>query len=229
MAAGGMMIYPKEYLENAARLARQYDVHLIVDEVATGFGRTGKMFACDHARTRPDFLCLSKGITSGTLPLAATLTTDVIYKAFYCDYREKKTFYHGHTYTANPIAVAAAAASLKVFEEEGTLDRIRDLAPLLQEGIDDLKSLRLVGDTRHLGMIGALELVKDRASKRVFSFEERIGAGIYKDALEEHLILRPLGNIIYLFLPLCTTRKELIYILERTRLVVKRAEKRLLG
>jgi len=216
MAAGGMIIYPKEYLAKAANLAKKYNIHLILDEVATGFGRTGRMFACEHAGVGPDFMCLSKGITSGTLPLGVTLTTEKIYKAFYADHDKKKTFYHGHTYTANPIACAAALASLNIFKEEDTLARVKETAKYLSSGLGRFRELPLVGDVRQIGMIGALELVKDKRKKTPFGFEERIGLAIYKEGLKRNLILRPLGNIVYLFLPLCTNKKELEHILTNT-------------
>ena len=221
MAAGGMIIYPKEYLEKMAALAGKYNVHLILDEVATAFGRTGKMFACDHSRVNPDFLCLSKGITAGYLPMGVTLTTDDIYKAFYADHADMKTFYHGHTYTANPLSCSAAMANLEIFEEEKPLERLKGLIPAFHRRLDDLNDLAVVGDVRHVGMIGAVELVKDKISKRPFGFNERIGLEIYKKGLAKNLVLRPLGNIIYLFLPLCTKPKELNYILDTTHHILK--------
>lgn len=222
MAAGGMIIYPKEYLLKVAELARRFNVHLILDEVATAFGRTGKMFACEHINNlRPDFICLSKGITSGYLPLGLTLTTDKIYQAFWQDYEKKKTFYHGHTYTANPISCAAALASLEIFEEEKTLEKIKNIIPIFHNGMEKFRALPKVGDVRYIGLIGAIELVKDKKSKKPFDFKERIGLKVYKKGLKENIILRPLGNIIYLFLPLAIKRKELEDILERTYKVIK--------
>ena len=225
MAAGGMIIYPKEYLSEAASLARKYNVHLILDEVATGFGRTGKMFACEHASVKPDFICVSKGVTSGTLPLGITLTTEKIYKAFYADYKEKKTFYHGHTYTANPIACAVALASLDIFKEEGTMQNVMERSKQLREGLERFRSLSVVGDVRQIGMIGALELVKDKEKKTAFDFEERVGLRIYKEGLKRNIILRPLGNIVYLFLPLSVKKRELKYILDNTYQVIKSCSK----
>ena len=222
MAAGGMIIYPKEYLLKAENLARKFNVHLILDEVATGFGRTGKMLACEYVNNAaPDFLCLSKGLTAGYLPLAATLTTDKIYKAFYADYRENKTFYHGHTYTANPLSCSAALASLELFKEEETLNRIKKIMPLFHAGMEKFRDLPLAGDVRYIGLIGAIELVKDKLTKESFAFQERTGLEVYKRALKRNLILRPLGNIIYLFLPLCIKRKELQDVLNRTYAVIK--------
>jgi len=215
MAAGGMFVYPPEYLKQAAILAKKYNVHLILDEVATGFGRTGKMFACEHAGVKPDFICLSKGLTSGYLPLAATLTTKRIYQAFYDDYEKKKTFYHGHTYTANPIACAAALASLKIFEEEQTLKKINRLIPIFHQELQKFRGLSIVGDVRHIGMIGAIELVKNKKTKKPFSFKERIGLEIYQRGLKEKLILRPLGNVIYLYLPLSIKEAQLRTILNK--------------
>ena len=226
LAAGGMIVYPKEYLKKAAGLAKRYDVHLILDEVATGFGRTGKIFACEHADVRPDIMCLSKGITAGYLPLGATLTTDKIYNAFYGDYKEKKTFYHGHTYTANPISCSAALASLEVFKEEDTLSRIKGFIPLFHKNLERFRGLKFVGDVRYVGMIGALELVKDKETKRPFGIKERVGLEVYKEGLRDHLILRPLSNIIYLFLPLCVTEDEIDAILKKTYKIISNCRSR---
>jgi adenosylmethionine-8-amino-7-oxononanoate aminotransferase len=215
MGAAGMIVYPIEYLKKAARLAQKYNVHLIADEVATGFGRTGKMFACEHGGVQPDFMCLSKGITSGTLAFAATLTTEEIYNAFYDDRDKHKTFYHGHTYSANPIGCSAALASLEIFEEEKTLEKTKKLIPQLQDGMERLSPLRYVGDVRYIGMTGAVELVRDKETKKGFDTAERIGQQVFRKGLKENLILRPLGNVIYLCLPLSTTEKELCDILEK--------------
>jgi adenosylmethionine-8-amino-7-oxononanoate aminotransferase len=221
LAAGGMIIYPVEYLKRAAVLARKYNIHLILDEVATGFGRTGKMFACQYTTIEPDFICLAKGITSGTLAFAVTLTTDKIYNAFYDDYEKFKTFYHGHTYTANPIGCAAALATLEIFEQEKTLERVKKLVPAFHRVLDKFRLLPFVGDVRYIGMVGALELVKDKKTKKPFETRERIGQQIFQKGLKEHLILRPLGSIIYLFLPLCITNSQLNGILKRTFKVIE--------
>lgn len=215
MAAGGMIIYPKEYLARAFALCKKYNVHFIVDEVATGFGRTGKMFACDHVNIQPDFMCLSKGITSGTLPLAVTLTTKKIYQAFYADYAKKKTFYHGHTYTANPLACSAALASLDIFEDDKTFEKIKSVMHKFHQELEQFHSLPCVGDVRCIGMIGALELVKNKKTRQPFSFEQRIGFTIYQKGLTQGLILRPLGNVIYLYLPLCVNENEMRLIFKK--------------
>jgi adenosylmethionine-8-amino-7-oxononanoate aminotransferase len=221
MAAGGMIIYPKEYLIAATRLAKKYNVHLIVDEVATGFGRTGKMFAVGHAgaSVRPDFMCLSKGLTTGYLPMGATLTTEKIYRAFLGEPGGRKTFYHGHTFTANPVACAAALASLKIFEEEKTLARAQKTIAAFHKALEDFRDLPYVGDVRALGMIGAVELVKDKSTKERFAPKDnyRIMQEIYRAGLKEHLVLRPLGNIIYFWLPLGIAEKALDFILSAAR------------
>ena len=220
-AGGGMFIYPKEYLIKVRELTKKYGVHLILDEVATGFGRTGRMFACEYTDIQPDFMCLSKGITSGYLPLGVTLTTEEVYRAFYADYEEKKTFYHGHTYTANPLSCSAAIASLEIFQEEDTLNKIRKIIPIFQDGLGIMRELSYVGDVRSIGMIGAIELVKNKRLKTPFKFEERIGRQRYRKGLAKNLLLRPLGNIIYLFLPLSIKRKELMNILDNCYRIIK--------
>jgi adenosylmethionine-8-amino-7-oxononanoate aminotransferase len=221
LGAGGMIVYPKEYLEKAAQLCKRFNLHLILDEVATGFGRTGKMFACEYARDiTPDFLCLSKGITAGYLPFAATLTTDKVYRAFCSTRDRKKTFYHGHTYTANPLACRAALASLEVFKKERALDNVKRVAPFFHCRLEEFRNLDLVGDVRYLGFIGAVELVEDKATKKAPDPRKKIGHKIYTQGLKVGLLLRPLGNIIYFFLPLCTTSTQVRDILKRSYLEI---------
>jgi adenosylmethionine-8-amino-7-oxononanoate aminotransferase len=215
LGAGGMIVYPPEYLAGAARLARAHGVHLILDEVATGFGRTGTMFACEQAGVSPDFLCLSKGLTSGTMPMAATLTTAEVYNAFLGDPDGGKTFYHGHTYTANPVGCAAALASLDLFEEEGVVARVARLAPRLAEGSRAFAELPMVGDVRHLGMVAALELVRDKETKEPLPGNGPVLREIRREGLRRGLFLRPLGNVVYLFLPQAVTREDLDDILDR--------------
>jgi adenosylmethionine---8-amino-7-oxononanoate aminotransferase len=214
LCAGGMITYPKEYLVKAFQLAKKYNIHFIVDEIATGFGRTGDMFATNHINIQPDFMCLSKGLTSGTLPLGVTLTTDKIYNSFYSDYKNKKTFYHGHTFTANPLTCSIALTNLEIFEKQNVIKKTKKLIPYFKKELEKFKKLKIVGDARSIGLIGALELVKDKEKKTPFAFEEQIGKKIYKEGLKKHLILRPLGNVIYLFPPLCITKKELKYIFD---------------
>ena len=221
MASGGMIIYPSSYLKKVSRLAKKYNIHLILDEVASGFGRTGKMFACEHAKVKPDFICLSKGITSGYLPFAATLTTNKVYNAFYADYQNKKTFYHGHTYTANPISAAAALASLKIYKQEDTLNKVNKLMPLFHKRLEAFRDLPLVGDVRYIGMIGVIELVKNKKTKELFGLDERIGLEVYEKGLKQGLILRPLGSIVYFFLPLSIKKYQLSSILKKTFKIIE--------
>ena len=215
LAAGGMLVYPPAYLAEVARLARDHGVHLIVDEVATGFGRTGTMFACAQAGVSPDFLCLSKGLTSGTVPLAATLTTDSVFDAFLGAPDSGRTFYHGHTYTANPVGCAVALASLDLFEENGVVEHVERISPRLAEGVRALADLPAVGDVRHLGMVAALELVRDRGTREPLPGDDPVLAAVRREGLRRGLFLRPLGNVVYLFLPQCTTETELDDILSR--------------
>jgi len=224
LAAGGMIIYPAAYLRRLAELTKKYGVHLILDEVATGFGRTGTMFAMEQAGVAPDFLCLSKGLTGGYLPLAATMTSNEVYNAFYGPYAENRTFFHGHTFTGNPVGCAAALGSLQVFEEERTMANLPAKIEKLSNGLLRFRDLAWVGDIRTLGMIGVVELVKDRQSKEPFPSEARVGWHLYLAGLEEGLILRPLGNILYLWLPLSTTAAEIEEILERMWRVVSNPE-----
>jgi adenosylmethionine-8-amino-7-oxononanoate aminotransferase len=222
LAAAGMIVYPAAYLKRVAELADQFDVHLILDEVATGFGRTGRMFACEHADVTPDFMCLSKGLTSGTLPLAVTLTTESVYQAFYDDYETFKTFYHGHTYTANPVGCAAALATLDIFAQEQTLERAQALIPYFHQRMKAFRSLTAVGDVRVIGLVGAVELVQDKATKTSFDSEERVGFQIFQQGLKEGLILRPLGEVVYVYLPLCVTKGDVDHILDRMYSIIQR-------
>jgi len=215
LAAGGMIVYPPEYLAGAQRLARAHGAHLIVDEVATGFGRTGTMFACEQAGVSPDFLCLSKGLTSGTIPMAATLTTDRVYGAFLGDPDSGRTFYHGHTYTANPVGCAVALCSLDLFDENAVLERVAATSSRLGEAARELSDLPGVGDVRHIGMVAALEMVKDKKTKEPLPGTAPVFRAVRREGLRRGLFLRPLGNVVYLFLPQCTTGAELEDILSR--------------
>ena len=215
LGAGGMIVYPPEYLSRAAAFAREHGAHLILDEVATGFGRTGTMFACEQAGVSPDFLCLSKGLTGGTMPLAATLTTAEVYNSFLGSPDSGKTFYHGHTYTANPVGCAAALASLDLFEEGRLVEHVARLAPRLAEGVRELAGLPLVGDVRGIGMVAALELVSDKETKEPLPGTAPVFREIRLEGLRRGLFLRPLGNVVYLFLPQAVTREALDDILDR--------------
>jgi len=198
--AGGMRMYDPVYLELLRRACDKYGVHLIADEIAVGFGRTGTLFACEQANIRPDYLCLSKGLTGGYLPLSVVLTTDAIYDAFYDEYVKLNAFLHSHSYTGNPLACAAANATLQIFRDEPVLERNLHTAAHMAASVDHLRDHPNVAEIRRRGMILAIEIVKDRASKQAFPWEERRGLRIYRHALERGVLLRPLGTTIY-FMP----------------------------
>ncbi|MBL8941427.1 MAG: adenosylmethionine--8-amino-7-oxononanoate transaminase, partial [Archangium sp.] len=206
--AAGMLMQPKGYLKGLETLCRKYDVLLICDEVATGFGRTGTMFAVEQEDVRPDFLCLAKGLTGGYLPLAATMATERVYQAFLGSFGEAKTFFHGHTYTGNPLACAAAIASLELFERDATLERIKPVMQTLDRGLSRIAQLPHVGDVRRRGMMVGIELVKDRATKQEYAFDERLGFKVCLEARRHGVWVRPLSNVIVLMPPLSLTVAE---------------------
>jgi adenosylmethionine-8-amino-7-oxononanoate aminotransferase len=214
--AAGMITSPKGYLKGIRELTKKYRVLLIADEVAAGFGRTGRMFACEHEAISPDILCLAKGITGGYLPLAATLTAEEIFNAFLGEYEEKKTFFHGHSYTGNPLACAAAVANLKVMKEERVLEKLQGKIQFLSDTLKEYAGLEHVGDIRQLGMMVGIELVVDKTTKEEYPYEHKIGIKVIKDARRRGLILRPLGNIIVLMPPLGISLDELSEILSIT-------------
>jgi adenosylmethionine-8-amino-7-oxononanoate aminotransferase len=208
-AAAGMIVHPPGYLAGARDLTRRYGVLLIADEVAVGMGRTGRMFACEHEGVSPDLLCLAKGLTGGYLPLAATLATDEIWRAFLGDYAESKTFYHGHTYGGNPLGAAVALATLDVFDEERTLDRLPPKIARLGEHLERMAQLPHVGHVRQCGMIAGIELVRDKAAKEPYAWAEKRGIRVCDHARTEGVLLRPLGNVIVIMPPLVITLDEL--------------------
>ena len=216
--AAGMIVHPDGYLKHLRELTRKHNILLIADEVAVGFGRTGRMFASEWEDVSPDLLCLGKGITGGYLPLAATLATEEIFDAFLGDFAELKTFFHGHTYTGNPLACAAALASLKVFKEEKTLDAsvFGPKAQRYSEGMKRLEQLEHVGSVRYRGLMGGVELVKDKNTKEPYSFDKRIGYQVIIEARERGVMLRPLGDVIVLMPPLAVSLDELDILFEVT-------------
>lgn len=208
--SAGMRIYPPLYLTKLRAICDQYHVLLIADEIATGFGRTGKMFAFDYAGVSPDIMCISKGLTGGYMPMAITITTDKIYEAFYADYNEGKAFMHSHTYSGNPLGCVAALAVQKIFREEPIMENARKRGKYLHERlVNVLLEHPNVGEIRHIGMVNAMELVTDKKKKTGFPDEIRIGYQIYKKALEKGLILRPLGNVLYFNPPIIMNEEEI--------------------
>lgn len=209
-AAGGMIEFPEGYMKGIQRIARRAGALLIVDEVAVGFGRTGRMFGCEHEDVRPDIMAVGKGLTGGYLPVAATLVTDDVYGAFLGEYAEKKTFYHGHTYTGNQLGCAAALASLGIFEKDGVLAHVRDVGARFVEVLRaKLGPLPHVGDIRLKGLFGGVELVRDRDTKEPYPFTERTGHRVCLAAREGGVFLRPLGDVIALVPPLSSAHDEL--------------------
>ncbi|MFI5224218.1 MAG: aminotransferase class III-fold pyridoxal phosphate-dependent enzyme, partial [Nitrospirales bacterium] len=186
-----------------------YNVLLIADEVATGFGRSGKMFACQHEMVTPDLMAISKGLTGGYMPLAATLTTDEIYKAFLGKYEDFKTFFHGHSYTGNPLGCAVALANLEVFKKEKTLSRLQPKIKTMARLLRPLRQLPHVGDIRQRGFIAAVELVEDTQTQKPYPLEARMGHRVAMDARRRGLLLRPIGNVMILIPPLSTSLPEL--------------------
>ena len=203
-----MRIYPPQYLEKIRALCDRYGVLLIADEIATGFGRTGKLFAFDHTNVSPDIMCVSKGLTGGYLPMAITITTDEIYRAFYADYQEGKAFMHSHTYSGNPLAASVAGTVIDTLQEEQILEKAQALAPWLHQALEEaVGNHPHVGEIRQIGLINAIELVADKKTKEPLPAERRTGYQIYKKALDKGLILRPLGDVLY-FNPPLTIRQE---------------------
>lgn len=200
--AAGMKMYPPVYLKKLEEACKALGVHTLYDEVAVGFGRTGSLFVSECHGLNPDFLCLSKGITSGYLPLAATLTTDEIYQAFYGDYESFKLFIHSHSYSANPLACAAANVTLDLLTENGFMDRLQPKIKFMGEQGGILRDLPWCGEFRQTGMIAAVELVRNRETLEPFPVEQRLGHQVFLEGLKREVYLRPLGNVVYFIPPL---------------------------
>jgi len=207
--AGGMIVQPEGFLRAVREMTREHEVLLIADEVAVGFGRTGRMFACEHEGVEPDLMCTAKGITGGYLPLAATFATQQIFDAFLGDPSEGKTFYHGHTYTGNALACAAAMASLDLFEKRDLLTKVRQKSVALAQMLDRLKALPHVGDVRQKGFMVGIELVQDKATRQPFDPRLRIGAKVCQAIRKHGVILRPLGDVVVLMPPLAMELDDL--------------------
>ena len=207
--AGSMRMYDPVYLALLRQACDRYDVHLIADEIAVGFGRTGTMFACEQAGIRPDMMCLSKGLTAGYLPLSAVVTTDAIYGAFYDEYVKLTAFLHSHSFTGNPLACSAALASLEIFRSDDVLGRNRTLAAHLGVKARELEAHPHVAEVRQHGMIVAVELVRDKATREPYAWQERRGLRIYRHALSRGVLLRPIGTVLYFMPPYVITTEEI--------------------
>jgi adenosylmethionine---8-amino-7-oxononanoate aminotransferase len=216
-AAAGFRVYPPKVLSRIAGLCRSHDVLLIADEVAMGFGRTGEMFACQHAGVVPDILCLAKGLTGGYIPLAATVVTDEIYQHFCGSHLSDATLNHGHSFTGNPLASAAACAALGIMIEQDLPHGIRPLQEHFQRRLQDFAGHAFVGDVRGIGMVGAIELVADRGTKAPFPIEARTAFRIARRATDRGVLLRPLGNVLYFIPPYVITTQQIDTIFSVTR------------
>ena len=215
--AAGMITQPKGYLKEIERICRENNILLICDEVATGFGRTGTMFAVEQEDVSPDLMALAKGITAGYLPLAATLSTETIFEAFLGRYEEFKTFFHGHTYTGNPLGCSVAIANIEIFERENVIEKLKPKIRFLEEKLKELWELSHVGDIRQRGFMVGIEIVKDREKRLSYEPKERIGHRIILSARKRGIILRPLGDVIVLMPPLSSTIEELDRLVEVTK------------
>lgn len=212
-AAAGMLMSRPGYLAKVREVTSRYDVLLIADEVATGFGRTGRMFACDNEEVSPDLMCLSKGITGGYLPLAATLATDEIFNAFLGEMADKRTFYHGHSYTANQLGCAAALASLKIFTDDKVFAGLESKIQAIADNLVKLREQEHVGDARQCGMIAGIELMQNKSLKAPYPWDQTTGAKVCMKAREYGVFIRPVGDVIVFMPPLCSTVEEINHML----------------
>lgn len=215
--AGNMRMYHPVYLSLLREACDRYNVHLIADEIATGFGRTGTLFASEQAGISPDFMCLSKGLTGGYLPLSVTLTTDEVYQAFYDDYQNLTAFLHSHSFTGNPLGCSAALATLNIFATQPVLENNRLLAKTMHDLTEDLQDHPHIAEVRQHGMILAMEMIADKKKRTPYPWQERRGLKIYQYALGQGVLLRPLGNVVYLMPPYVITPEELARVVEVAR------------
>jgi adenosylmethionine---8-amino-7-oxononanoate aminotransferase len=207
--AGGMRMYDPVYLKLLREACNKYNVHLIADEIAVGFGRTGTLFACEQAAITPDFICLSKGLTGGYLPLSAVLTTDEVYQAFYDDYQRQTAFLHSHSYTGNALACRAGLATLEIFQQQDIITKNKTLVKLMAQAAARFHDHPHVSEVRQCGMIVAIELVLNKHTREPYPWQERRGLGVYQYALSKGVLLRPLGNIIYFMPPYVINEDEI--------------------
>jgi adenosylmethionine-8-amino-7-oxononanoate aminotransferase len=216
-AAGGMITSPSGYLKGVRELCTKYNILMIADEVATGFCRTGKMFACEHESVVPDIMCLSKGITGGYMSLAATISTDVIYNAFLGEFKDLKTFFHGHSYTGNPLACAAALECLNLFEKEEVIKTLKGKIEILEAWLKNVLTLQHVGDVRNIGLMAGVELVRDKKTKEPYGWEEKMVWRVAYQARENGVFIRPLGNVMVIMPPLSISEQNLNQLLKVIR------------
>lgn len=215
--AAGMIVHPRGFLKGLEQICRDHDILLVCDEVATGFGRTGKMFACEHERVEPDMMALAKGLSGGYLPLAATMVTEKIYSAFLGEYGEYKTFFHGHSYTGNALACAAACACLDIFAEEGTLEAVQPKITHLKNRLaEEIEPLPHVAEVRQLGFMVGIELAEDPASRTPYPMDSRMGARVCRDVRHRGVILRPLGDVVVLMPPLAIAMEDIDLLVSAT-------------
>lgn len=219
--AGGMKVYPPLYLEKLRKLCDRFDVLLIFDEVATGFGRTGTLFALEQTSITPDIICLSKGLTAGYLPLSLTVCTERIYQAFYDDYFSHKTFFHGHSYTANPLACSVAIAGMQELQSKNLPASAASVLDHFHNRLKTWQEYDFIEDIRYIGFVGAVDLTQSRKKHIPFESKKRIGYQIYHESLRNGLVLRPLGDTIYWFLPLIVTQEEIDEILDKSLKVIQ--------
>ncbi|HVU88180.1 MAG TPA: adenosylmethionine--8-amino-7-oxononanoate transaminase [Pirellulales bacterium] len=222
-AAAGMLVHPPGYLHGLRELTRRYDVLLIADEVAVGFGRTGRLFACEHEDVAPDFLCLGKGLTGGYLPMAATMATSDVWNAFLGPADAGRQFFHGHTFSGNPLAAAAALASLEVFEDEQVLAVVTKRSEQLSQRLERIAGHRHVGDVRQRGLLAGIELVRNRDTAEPFPWNEQRGREVCRHAREKGVLLRPLGDVIVIMPPLAISPAELDQISDAVEYGIERA------
>jgi adenosylmethionine-8-amino-7-oxononanoate aminotransferase len=219
--ASGMRVYPPKVLKRIDAACKKYGVLTIADEIAVGFGRTGKMFACEHAGIVPDIMCVAKGLTGGYLPLAATIVKEHIYGAFCGDFASGKELNHGHTFTGNPLAAAAACTTLSIFDRMNIPASLDKKSASLQKKVTELNDLECVGDIRGLGTIAAIELVADRKTKQPFASEKRIPFKIAQHALDHGLLIRPLGNVLYFVPAYIISEEQINAMVEQTKNSIK--------
>lgn len=224
--AAGMITAPDGYLRKIRELCTKYNILMIADEVAVGFGRTGTLFACEQEGVSPDIMCIAKGLTGGCLPLAATLTTETIFHAFLGEPRECKTFFHGHTFTGNPVGCAVALANIEVIEQTQLIQHIKDSARMLSGELEKFKSLSHVGNIRQRGLMVGIELVRDKQTKEPYTLEENIGHQVILEARRNGLIIRPLGNVLVLMPVLAMSEEQLQQMLSITYQAIKNVTER---